>query len=127
MEHTVRKRADIHYPKPRALSITQSTERGTLYTPEELRAIGDQARRLSLKVQMDGSRFANAVAALGLPPSELTCWAGNKPKKDFFTTKHREIIAENGYPVRGSLTVKVLPLPTTLSSRRSPRCFFTIS
>ena len=76
VEHTVMKRADIHYPKPRALSITQSTELGTLYSREELQALGDQARRLSLKVQMDGSRFANAVAALGLPPSELTWKAG---------------------------------------------------
>ena len=76
VEHTVSKRADIHYPKPRVLSITQATELGTLYSPEELRATGDQARRLSLKLQMDGSRFANAVAALGVSPSELTWKAG---------------------------------------------------
>ncbi len=76
VEHTVNKRADIHYPKPRAISITQSTELGTLYSPTELRAIGTQAQHLSLKVQMDGSRFANAVAALDVPPSELTWKAG---------------------------------------------------
>ena len=76
VEHTVTKRADIHYPKPRALSITQATELGTLYSLDELRAVGDQARRFSLKVHMDGSRFANAVAALGVAPSELTWKAG---------------------------------------------------
>ena len=76
VEHTVHKRADIHYPKPRALSITQATELGTLYSLDELRAVGDQARRLSLKVHMDGSRFANAVAALNVSPAELTWKAG---------------------------------------------------
>jgi threonine aldolase len=76
VEHTVRKRSDIHYPKPRALSITQATELGTLYSPDELRAVGDRSRNLSLKVHMDGSRFANAVAALGATPAELTWKAG---------------------------------------------------
>jgi threonine aldolase len=76
VEHTVRKRSDIHYPKPRALSITQATELGTLYSTGELRAVGDRSRDLSLKVHMDGSRFANAVAALGATPAELTWKAG---------------------------------------------------
>ncbi len=76
VEHTVNKRADIHYPKPKALSITQSTELGTLYTPDELVAIHGTTKRLGLKLHMDGARFANALASLQLPPKELTWRAG---------------------------------------------------
>ena len=64
------------FRSPRALSITQTTELGTLYSLDELRAVGETARRLSLKVHMDGSRFANAVAALTVSPAELTWKAG---------------------------------------------------
>ena len=76
VEHTVKKRVDIHYPKPKVLSLTQSTELGTLYTPEELVAVHGLAKRLDLKLHMDGARFANAVAALGIHPKELTWRAG---------------------------------------------------
>jgi threonine aldolase len=76
VEHTVRKRADIHYPKPRVLSITQSTELGTVYSLDELRAIGDTARRHGLHLHMDGSRFANAMASLGASPADVTWRAG---------------------------------------------------
>ncbi|WP_298272110.1 low specificity L-threonine aldolase [Geobacter sp.] len=76
VEHTVRRRSDIHYPKPKALSIAQATEVGTLYSVDELREVGARARHLSLKLHMDGARFANAVAALGVPPGELTWKAG---------------------------------------------------
>lgn len=76
VEHTVQRRTDIHYPKPKVLSVTQATELGTLYTVDELRAVGELARRLSLRVHMDGARFANAVAALGVHPGELTWKAG---------------------------------------------------
>jgi threonine aldolase len=76
IEHTVRKRSDIHYPKPKAISITQSTELGTVYTPDEVGEVGELAKRLGLKLHMDGSRFSNAVAALGVAPKELTWKAG---------------------------------------------------
>lgn len=76
IEHTVKKRSDIHYPKPQAISVTQSTELGTLYTPDEIRAVGALAKSLDLKLHMDGSRFSNAVAALDVPPKELTWKAG---------------------------------------------------
>lgn len=76
IEAAARRRTDIHFPKPKVVSLTQSTEVGTLYTPEELRAIGKTARALDLRVHMDGSRFANAAAALGVAPSELTWRAG---------------------------------------------------
>ena len=55
----------VHFPKVRALSITQATELGTVYTPEELRALTDYAHARGLLVHMDGARFANAAAAAG--------------------------------------------------------------
>ncbi|HZZ83722.1 MAG TPA: low specificity L-threonine aldolase [Anaeromyxobacteraceae bacterium] len=76
IEHMVRRRSDIHYPKPRVVSLTQATEVGTVYTPDEVRAVGERARALGLHVHMDGARFANAVAALGVAPKELTWQAG---------------------------------------------------
>lgn len=76
IEHLVNKRSDIHYPKPKAISITQSTELGTVYRPDEIAAVGDLAKRLGLKLHMDGARFANAVAALNVAPKELTWKAG---------------------------------------------------
>ncbi|TLM67318.1 MAG: low specificity L-threonine aldolase [Deltaproteobacteria bacterium] len=76
VEHTVRKRGDIHYPKPKVLSITQPTELGTLYTPAEMVALHGLTKRLGLKLHVDGARFANAVAALNVAPKELTWRAG---------------------------------------------------
>ena len=54
----------VHFPKPRALSLTQSTELGTLYTPAEIHALADHAHAHGLAVHLDGARFANAAAAL---------------------------------------------------------------
>ncbi len=76
IERMVRKRSDVHYPKPRVVSVTQATEVGTVYTPEELRGIGRMAKKHGLNVHMDGARFANAVASLGVPPREITWQAG---------------------------------------------------
>jgi threonine aldolase len=76
VEHAVRRRSDIHYPKPRAVSLTQATELGTVYTPEELKAIWASAKSLDLRIQMDGARFANAVASLEVAPREITWQAG---------------------------------------------------
>lgn len=76
VEHAVHRRSDIHYPKPRVLSITQSTEAGTVYTVPELEAAGELARRLGLSLHMDGARFANAVASLGVAPKDITWKAG---------------------------------------------------
>ena len=80
VERVIRKRTDIHYPKPRALSLTQSTEWGTVYTIEELTALTGLAKQHGLAVHMDGARFANAVAALAarskLKPADLTWRAG---------------------------------------------------
>src|SRR5262245_27077304 len=71
-----RKGRGVHHVKPRALSITQATELGTVYSVEELAALVDVARRHGLKVHMDGARFANAVAFLGRAPAELSWRAG---------------------------------------------------
>lgn len=76
IEKMVRKRNDIHYPKPRAVSVTQATEVGTVYTPDELGAIAEMVHRLDLRLHMDGARFANAVAALEVSPKEITWKAG---------------------------------------------------
>jgi threonine aldolase len=76
MRHLVEKRSDIHYPKPKVVSLTQATEQGSLYALDEVRAIGAAARELGLKVHMDGARFSNAVAALRCAPADLTWRAG---------------------------------------------------
>jgi len=86
IDRAVNKRTDIHYPKPHALSLTQATEVGTVYSLAELRAVTDVARRCHLRVHMDGARFANAVVALGVTPKEITwesgvdvlCFGGSK-------------------------------------------------
>jgi threonine aldolase len=72
IRHAVERRRDIHYPKPRVVSVTQATELSTVYSIEELAAIGAACRRHGLRFHMDGARFANAVAALGMPPRAIT-------------------------------------------------------
>jgi len=76
VEALVTRRSDIHYPKPHVVSLTQATERGTVYSVDEVQALAAVARRHGLAVQMDGARFANAAAVLGLPPKALTWEAG---------------------------------------------------
>lgn len=86
VSHMVQRRSDIHYPKPRVLSLTQTTEMGTVYSVEHLQKLFEVARRHDLRVHMDGARFANAVAALGVAPKEITwkvgvdvlCFGGTK-------------------------------------------------
>jgi threonine aldolase len=86
IERMVKRRSDIHFPKPRVVSITQATELGTVYKPDELKAIGIKAKELGLKIHMDGARFANAVASLGVAPRQITwevgvdvlCFGGTK-------------------------------------------------
>ena len=69
----------VHYPKPGVLSLTQSTEWGTVYSPAEIRALSDLAKAHGLAVHMDGARFANAAATLaarGFKPADFTWRAG---------------------------------------------------
>lgn len=67
---------DEHRAQPGVVSITQSTELGTLYTPAEIRALADAAHERGLAVHLDGARLWNAAAALGVPFRELTTDAG---------------------------------------------------
>lgn len=66
----------VHSTRPRALSLTQSTELGTVYSPAEIGALCDVAHASGMKVHMDGARFANAVAALGCAPADISWKAG---------------------------------------------------
>jgi threonine aldolase len=68
--------ADQHRVVPSALSLTQSTEAGTVYGVAEAATLADLAHRHGLAVHMDGARFANAVAALGCAPADITWRAG---------------------------------------------------
>ena len=72
VEATIRKQRDLHSPKPHVLSVTQSTELGTVYTRDELGVIAEFARERSLHLHMDGARFANAVASLDCAPKSIT-------------------------------------------------------
>ena len=76
VERMVKKRTDIHFPKPRVVSVTQATEVGTVYSPDELKAVWSKAKSFNLRMHMDGARFANAVASLGCAPKEITWQAG---------------------------------------------------
>ncbi|MDH6109111.1 threonine aldolase [Kitasatospora sp. MAP12-15] len=67
---------DEHRAQPLAVSITQSTELGTLYTADEVKAICEHAHERGMLVHMDGSRLANAAASLGVPFREFTTDAG---------------------------------------------------
>ncbi len=66
----------VHHAQPGAISLTQSTEYGTLYSIDELKELIDICRRSGLRVHMDGARIANATAALGLSVAEFTCDLG---------------------------------------------------
>jgi len=67
---------DVHQVIPAAISLTQATEAGTVYRPAELQAIAEVARRHKVRLHMDGARFANAMAFLGVPARQVTWEAG---------------------------------------------------
>lgn len=69
-------RNDLHFPKPRALSVSQSTEFGTVYRPEELQELWGVCRSHRVSIHMDGARFANAMATLRCRPADVTWRAG---------------------------------------------------
>jgi threonine aldolase len=86
-------RADIHQTQPAALSITNATEYGLVYSPGELAAIGALARARGWGLHMDGARFANAVAALGCAPADLS-WKGGVDALSFGFVKNGGMSAE---------------------------------
>lgn len=65
-----------HSPRPAALSFAQSTEAGTVYQPQEIRALAALVKPHGLRLHMDGARLGNAVARLGCTPAEITWQAG---------------------------------------------------
>jgi len=67
---------DEHHVQPKVISITQSTEMGTVYTPAEIKALADFAHEREMFLHMDGARIANATAGLGLSLREITRDAG---------------------------------------------------
>ena len=67
---------DQHHVQARLVSISQSTELGTVYTPDEIRALADEAHEAGLLVHVDGARLVNAAVALGLELRELTAECG---------------------------------------------------
>jgi len=66
----------VHRVQPSALSLTQATEAGTVYRPDEVAALVEVAHAHGMAVHMDGARFANAIAHLGCTPAEVTWKAG---------------------------------------------------
>jgi threonine aldolase len=85
-EALIARQPELHAHKPRVISITQTTEFGTVYTRDEIAAVAEFARRHELFVHMDGARFANAVASLNCAPKQITwqhgvdvlCFGGTK-------------------------------------------------
>jgi threonine aldolase len=85
-EAVIARQPEVHAHKPRVISVTQSTELGTVYRPEELAAAAELARKHNMYLHMDGARFSNAVASLGCAPKEITwklgvdvlCFGGTK-------------------------------------------------
>jgi len=70
------RRSDIHFPKPKVVTLSQSTETGRVYTVAELQTLSSAARGLKMNFHMDGARFANACAGLNCSPAEITWKAG---------------------------------------------------
>jgi threonine aldolase len=69
-------RADIHFPKPRVVTITQPTETGQVYSVQEIQNLSKVCRELGLTLHMDGARFAHACAYLKCDPADITWRAG---------------------------------------------------
>jgi threonine aldolase len=82
-----------HETLPSALSLTQPTEAGTVYRPEDIRRLADIAHERGLAVHMDGARFANALVRLGVTPAELT-WKAGVDVLSFGATKGGAMAAE---------------------------------
>jgi threonine aldolase len=93
LETAVRRRSDLHYHKPGAVTLTQSTEVGTVYSVAEVGTLCETAHRLGLKVHLDGARFANAVAALGVAPRAVT-WEAGVDVLTFGCTKNGVAVGE---------------------------------
>lgn len=83
----------VHHVQPKVLSLTQSTELGTVYTPSEIVALSTIAHAHGMKVHMDGARFANALAHLSVSPADVT-WRAGVDALSFGATKNGALGAE---------------------------------
>jgi threonine aldolase len=83
----------VHHVRPAAISISETTEAGAVYRPDEIVALGAFARTEGLALHVDGARFANAVAALGCAPADLT-WRAGVDALSFGATKNGALAAE---------------------------------
>jgi threonine aldolase len=84
---------DVHHVQPAAVSISQSSELGAVYRPEEIAAIAEVARAHGLPLHMDGARFANGLVALGRSPAEAT-WLAGVDILSFGASKNGALAAE---------------------------------
>ena len=83
----------VHHAQPAAASITQSSEFGTVYRPDEIASIARIARDHGMTLHLDGARFANAVAFLGCAPADIT-WRAGVDVMSFGATKNGAMGAE---------------------------------
>ncbi len=83
----------VHHSQPRLLSLTQATEWGTVYSRSEVSCLAAIAHAHGLPVHMDGARLANAVAALGCAPADIT-WRAGIDVLSFGATKNGAMMAE---------------------------------
>jgi threonine aldolase len=101
-----RKVGDVHSVQPSVLSLTQATETGAVYRPAEIKHLACIAKRAGLRVHMDGARLANAVAALGCNPAELT-WRAGVDVLSFGAIKNGSITADAIVVFERSLTTEL--------------------
>lgn len=83
----------VHHSQPAVISLTQSSELGTVYTPQEIAAISTLAKAHNLKLHVDGARFANALAHLGCTPADAS-WRAGVDALSFGATKNGALCAE---------------------------------
>ena len=91
--HLGRTSRGVHHVQPATVSISQSTEAGTCYRPDEIAAIAEICRERGLRLHMDGARFANALANLGCSPADSS-WRAGVDVMSFGLTKNGAMAAE---------------------------------
>ena len=83
----------VHHTQPSAVSLTQSTELGTVYTADEIGKIAALTHKHGMKLHMDGARFANALVSVGCTPAQMT-WKSGVDVLSFGATKNGALAAE---------------------------------
>jgi threonine aldolase len=101
-----RKVGDVHSVQPSVLSLTQATETGAVYTPAEIGHLAGIAKDAGLRVHLDGARLANAVAALGCSPADLT-WRAGVDMLSFGAIKNGSITADAIVVFKRSVTTEL--------------------